>query len=125
MDDFVVALIEAYRGEIYGAGYRAEKGRLSPMVAPSCAAPEVFLDSLPRAPAVLAGTGTTRHRAAIESRFPRAFVAEGSFFLAEEIARIGAAKLSRGEAAPLGSLEALYIRPAEAERNRAVDPKSA
>ncbi|MGH9332963.1 MAG: tRNA threonylcarbamoyladenosine biosynthesis protein TsaB, partial [Vicinamibacteria bacterium] len=125
LDDFVVALIEAYRGEIYGAGYQVEKGVLSLVVEPSCSAPEEFLGSLPRAPALIAGTGTVRHRAEIEARFPSAVVPEPSFFLAEEVGRIGGGKLERGEVAPLGSLGALYIRPPEAERNRALDPRSA
>jgi hypothetical protein len=43
-------------------------------------------------------------------------MADASFFLAEEVARIGEAKLAAGGSAPLGGLTPIYIRPPEAER---------
>ncbi|HEY7697911.1 MAG TPA: hypothetical protein VIE88_05810, partial [Vicinamibacteria bacterium] len=58
----------------------------------------------------------------VESRVASALLADSSFFIGEEVARLGAAKLASGEGAPLGSLAPLYIRPAEAERLRADEP---
>ncbi len=118
VDGLIVALIEAYRGEIYGAAYRARAGVLQLEVAPSCTSASSFLQTLPEPPSIVAGTGLLRHRSEVEPHAAAAFLADPSFFLGEEIARLGMAKLEAGEAAPLGSLAPLYIRPAEAERTR-------
>jgi tRNA threonylcarbamoyladenosine biosynthesis protein TsaB len=125
VDGLVVPLIEAYRGEIYGAAYRARGGVLHLAGGPSCMTAGRFLDSLPEAPAIVAGTGILRHRAEVESRVPSALLADPSYFLGEEVARLGGAKLARGEAAALGSLAPLYVRPAEAERLRANESRPA
>lgn len=118
VDGLIVALIEAYRGEIYGAAYRARAGVLRLEVEPSCTSASSFLQALPEPPSIVAGTGLLRHRSEVEPHAASAFLADPSFFLGEEIARLGMAKLEAGEAAPLGSLAPLYIRPAEAERTR-------
>ncbi len=119
LDGLIVSLIEAYRGEIYGAAYRARAGVLHLEVEPSCMSASRFLDLLPEAPALVAGTGLLRHREAVDIHAPGAILADRSFFIGEEVARVGEAKLEAGDPAPLGSLAPLYIRPTEAERNRA------
>jgi len=124
LDGLVVSLIEAYRGEIYGAAYRARRGVVQLEVEPSCTSASRFLESLPEPPLLVGGTGILRHREAIEIHAPGAFCADASFFIGEEVARLGAARLGAGEAAPLGSLAPLYIRPAEAERDRALESRS-
>lgn len=116
----IVAMIEAYRGEIYGASYDSDGIALSAATDPICAAAGDFLDSLPRAPELIAGSGAARHRAVVREHVSgKVTIADPSFFVAEEIARIGAARLDAGERVPLGGLDALYVRPSEAERNRA------
>jgi tRNA threonylcarbamoyladenosine biosynthesis protein TsaB len=120
IDGLVVALIEAYRGEVYGAAYRARAGALDLEVEPSCTSASEFLQALPEPPSLVAGTGLLSHRNEVEAHAAGAFLADPSFFIGEEVARIGAAKLEAGDAAPLGGLTPLYVRPAEAERNRAL-----
>ena len=115
LDGLIVPLIEAYRGEVYGAAYRARKGVLHLEVEPSCATAAAFLASLPEAPSLIAGTAILRHRETIRAHAGAALVADPSFFLAEEIARLGLARLLAGGAASLGSLAPLYVRRAEAE----------
>ncbi len=124
LDGLLVALLEAYRGEIYGAAYRARAGVLHLEIAPTCTSASSFLESLPEPPALVAGTGLLRHREAVEIHAPGAFVADPSLFIGEELARLGRAKLEAGDAASLGSLAPLYIRPAEAERNPALESRS-
>ena len=124
LDGLITPLIEAYRGEIYGAAYRARAGVLHLEAGPSCTSASRFLDSLPEPPSLVAGTGLFRHREAVEIHAPDAFLAEPSYFIGEEVARLGKAKLEAGEAAALGSLAPLYIRPADAERNRALESRS-
>lgn len=117
---YIVAMIEAYRGEVYGASYESDGVALSPVSEPTCGPPEDFLESLPRAPDLIAGSGVSRYRAVVDERLPGSVtVAEPSFFIAEEIGRLGAVRLEAGERAPLGGLEPLYVRASEAERNRA------
>ncbi|HJS74971.1 MAG TPA: tRNA (adenosine(37)-N6)-threonylcarbamoyltransferase complex dimerization subunit type 1 TsaB [Vicinamibacteria bacterium] len=115
VEGLVVPLIEAYRGEVYGAAYRARRGILHLEVEPSCAAAPAFLASLPEPPLLVAGTALLRHREAIRAHAREAFLADSSFFLADEIARLGGARMEAGEAAALGSLAPLYVRRADAE----------
>ncbi len=114
-DGLVVPLIEAYRGEVYGAAYRARHGVLHLEVQPSCATASAFLGSLSEPPSLVAGTAILRHRKEIEAHAPNAMVSDPSFFIAEEVARLGAEKILTGDAASLGSLAPLYVRRAEAE----------
>jgi tRNA threonylcarbamoyladenosine biosynthesis protein TsaB len=118
LDGWIVSMLEAHRGEVYGAVYRAEKGNLALHAEPVCRTPQGFLDSLDVDPDLFAGTGLVRCGELVASRFPRSRTADRSFFLAEEVGRLGAAKLAAGEGASLGSLHALYIRPSDAERSR-------
>jgi tRNA threonylcarbamoyladenosine biosynthesis protein TsaB len=124
LDGLVVPLIEAYRGEVYGAAYRSRAGVLHLEREPVCATASRFLESLPERPALVAGTAIVRHREAIATHAPGTFLSDPSFFLAEEVARLGGAKLEAGEAAPLGGLAPLYVRPAEAERARSLESRS-
>ncbi len=124
LDGLIVTLIEAYRGEVYGAAYRARDGVLHLEAEPSCASVARLLASLPEPPTLVAGTGLLRHREEVVIHAPGAFIADPSFFLGEEVARLGKAMLEAGEAAPLGSLAPLYISSAEAKRNPALESRS-
>lgn len=116
----LAAALEAYRGEVYGASYRSDGERIEPASEPTCLPPTDFLDSLPEPPELIAGSATVRYHDVLEAHLPDTVtIAEPSLFIAEEIARLGAAELGAGKHAPLGGLDALYIRPSEAERNRA------
>jgi tRNA threonylcarbamoyladenosine biosynthesis protein TsaB len=117
-DGLIVPLIEAYRGEVYGAAYRARAGALALVVEPSCASASRFLDSLPEPPSLVAGTAILRHREEIEAHAKNAMVSDASFFIAEEVARLGGARILAGDAASLGSLAPLYVRRSDAELDR-------
>jgi tRNA threonylcarbamoyladenosine biosynthesis protein TsaB len=117
LEGLVVAIIEAYRGEIYGAAYRSGRSDLTPVGPPVCEPPERFLDALPERPSRVAGTAILRHAGLVTSRWGTSVLADASFFLGEEVARLGAVELEAGRVAKLGGLEALYIRPSDAERN--------
>lgn len=114
----LVAILEAYRGEVYAAAYQSDGEVLQAQAEPTCMKVKDFLLSLPDAPELVAGTATISYREVLHDIIdPRVTIAAPSFFIAEEVARLGAAKLAAGEHAPLGGLDALYIRPSEAERN--------
>jgi tRNA threonylcarbamoyladenosine biosynthesis protein TsaB len=118
VEGLIVPLIEAYRGEVYGAAYRARSRELEVVVEPACSSAAAFLESLPEAPALVAGTAILRHREEIEANAGDAFLCDASFFIADEVARLGAARFEDGNAAALGSLAPLYVRRAEAELKR-------
>ena len=110
----LVALIEAYRGEVYGASYRSDGESIEQASEPTCMPPKDFLESLADSPDLVAGSATVRYRDVLDAHLPEnVTVAEPSFFIAEEIARLGTRKLEAGERAPLGGLDAFYIRPSE------------
>ena len=116
----LVALIDAYRGEVYGASYRSDGESIEQASEPTCMPPKDFLDSLSEPPELVAGNATVSYRDVLEAHLPESVtIAEPSLFIAEEVARLGTRKLEAGERAPLGGLDALYIRPSEAERSRA------
>src|SRR5262245_52028805 len=108
-EGLLVPLIEAYRGEVYGAAYRARSGELELVVEPACSGAAAFLESLGERPALVAGTAILRHREEIEANAGDAFLSDASFFIAEEVARLGAARIEAGDAAALGSLAPLYV----------------
>ncbi|HSF15441.1 MAG TPA: tRNA (adenosine(37)-N6)-threonylcarbamoyltransferase complex dimerization subunit type 1 TsaB [Vicinamibacteria bacterium] len=115
----IVSVIEGYRGEVYARCYASDGVDLVPGMEPVCEEPSRFVERLEEPPAVVAGTGLGRCASRIHARFGEVVrLADASFFLAEEVARLGAGRLARGEAAPLGGLEALYVRPSEAERTQ-------
>lgn len=115
----IASFIEAYRGEIYGACYRSDGETVTALGAPRCCPPASFLDDLSASVELFAGSGTVSHRELLTKRLSSdVTIAAPSLFLAEDVARLGAEKLKRGEHAPLGGLDALYVRPSEAERNR-------
>ena len=104
-------VLDARRGEVYGAVYDSDDG----LVTPETVAPiSTWLASLPEEPVEfvamepiggwLAGT-----------RFERAPVTTAPAALAEAIARIACGALVRGDAADPASLEANYVRRSDAE----------
>lgn len=123
-DGRVAVLLEAYRDEVYGQLFQSGDGSVHPIAEPVCAKPSDFLEGLPGPPTLVAGAGAWRYRSVVAERCPGARLAEPSFFAAEEIARLGAARVLAGERAGLGELQALYVRASEAERNRAREVSS-
>ena len=117
----LAAVLDAYRGEVYSASYRSDGESIEPESGPACLPLKDFLDSLrgSREPLeLIAGSATLSYRGVLDEHLPGGVtIAAPSFFIAEEIARLGALRLDAGERAPLGGLDALYIRPSGAERN--------
>ena len=115
----VAPLLDARRHEIFGALYRANGRELVEVIAPVCESPERFVARLPNEPVLVAGTATLVHgellshasQGHLQSAAP-------SFFLAEEVARLGSKRLQEGSSTPLGRLDAIYLRPSDAEMAR-------
>ena len=116
----VLTLIDARRGEVYGALYETADGLPRGIVPLFSAKPEAVGDILAghsvSGPLILCGTGAIRHRAALESLVPA-----GSRFAGERWAVPSASlcALLALERVPLSyddlfALEPLYVRPPDA-----------
>ena len=116
----VVALLDAYRGEVYACAYDADGVRAVPRSEPSCETARAFLDRLDEPPRIVVGNASLSHREVIEDVFPSGVARETpGFFLAESVGRLGIDALESGASTPLSELDALYVRAPEAERKLA------
>jgi tRNA threonylcarbamoyladenosine biosynthesis protein TsaB len=111
----VASFLDARRGEIFGALYRGDGKRLEPAVEPVCEKPDLFLSRLPAEPVLIAGSGTLTYKELLESH-PHVQPADPAFFLAENVGRIGRNHIREGRVTRLGGLDAIYLRPSDAEK---------
>lgn len=125
----VCTMIDAKRGEVYGAVYERAQTRRSdelPAMAeilPARAEPPLaFLDSVlgtGRNPSAFVGTGARAHAEEIRARFPRAHIAEEARSIPSTtyLAKIGHL-LPVFTPDAIRALEPIYLRPSGAERQR-------
>lgn len=111
----VASFLDARRGEVFGALYQSNGSDFDTVIEPVCEGPEDFLVRLPSEPILVAGTAVLAYADLLAQR-KELHAAEASFFLAEQVARIGRTLLREGRSTPLGRLDALYLRPSDAER---------
>jgi tRNA threonylcarbamoyladenosine biosynthesis protein TsaB len=109
-----VAVMNAGRGEVYGALYDDE-GRA--VGAATVEAPERLVDRTPEV-AAFVGEGAERHRELILSLRPRAFFPARSLFLAGTLGRLAARRIKRGEGIAPADLRPLYLREPDIRRPR-------
>ena len=115
----LASFLDARRGEVFAALYRSDGSRLEPVGEPSCSNPERFLDRLPPEPVLVAGSGVVTYKDLLSRRRGNDVQsADPSFFLAEDVARIGRRLHQEGKDLPLGGIEAVYMRPSDAEKAR-------
>jgi len=107
-----VALMDAYRGEVYGAVYDAEGSMVGRA---SVERPEVLIARTP-AVAAFVGDGAQRHRELIVSLRPGALFPPRSLFLAGTLGRLAAPRLNRGEGVAPAALRPLYLREPDIRR---------
>lgn len=109
-----VAMMDAYRGEVYGAVY---DGSGRPSGPPGVERPETLVARAPETAAFI-GDGAERHRALIRSLRPRAIFPPRSLFLAGTLAVAAAPALARGEGVAPSELRPLYLREPDIRRSR-------
>lgn len=113
---FVASFLDARRKEVFGALYRTDGRELQLEIEPVCESPEKFISRLPEEPILLAGAGTLVYRELVCQQSDRDLqLAAPSFFLAEDVARLGSKRLRQGDTTALGKLEAIYLRASDAE----------
>jgi len=106
--EWIVAVMEAYRGEVFGGIYDGEgRPRGEPLAAPLTA----LLEMVPGRAAFI-GDGADRYRSTIAAARPEAVFPRRSLFLAGTIARLGETALASGRGIPASELRPLYLREA-------------
>jgi tRNA A37 threonylcarbamoyladenosine modification protein TsaB len=108
----LVALMDAWRDEVYGAVYDADARRLA---GPVVETPEAFLARVPAEGAVFAGDGARRYRERIARVRPTAAFSRRSLYLAGSLARLAEPRLMGGEGVGPEALRPLYVRGADAK----------
>jgi tRNA threonylcarbamoyladenosine biosynthesis protein TsaB len=106
----VVAMMDAWRDEVYAAVYDAE-ARL--VAGPFVEAPERVLLRAPAGAAYI-GAGALRYRDEILAHDRDACIPERSLYLAGTLGRLAEPRLSAGEGVPPHALRALYVRAPDA-----------
>jgi tRNA threonylcarbamoyladenosine biosynthesis protein TsaB len=106
--DRIVALMEAYRGEVFGAIY---DGLGRPLGEPQAAPLAALLAQVPDGAAFI-GDGADRYRSTIAAARPAAVFPRRSLFLAGTLALMGEAVLAAGRGVPARDLRPLYLREA-------------
>jgi tRNA threonylcarbamoyladenosine biosynthesis protein TsaB len=111
----LVAVMNAYRAEVFGCLYDA---RARPLGPPSVETPERLLDRVPAAAAFF-GDGAALYRTQIESACKGAVFPERSLFLAGTLARLAEVRLEGGEGVAPEQLRPLYVREPSIRQSRA------
>jgi tRNA threonylcarbamoyladenosine biosynthesis protein TsaB len=109
--EILAVVMDAWRGEVYGAVYDAAA---RPLAAPVVEAPASFLARVPPGRAVFVGEGALRYRELIERERPDAGFSRRSLYLAGTLARLAEPRLEAGLGAGPEALRPLYLRPADA-----------
>ena len=112
LDALIVPMIDARRGDVYGAMYRRTRGdgnpdRLVEDRPPVVLKPAQWLASLPREPLVFCGDGAYRYRSLIDAQHGWS-VHSMDLFLSSTIAELASLPNS-------GPLAPLYVRKTDAE----------
>jgi tRNA threonylcarbamoyladenosine biosynthesis protein TsaB len=117
----VCAALDARKGEVYAAMFRLDASGDLERLGPDAALPPARLAAALPAGAVLVGDAAEAYPeawpAALERRSFATHHPRGGI-----VARMGALRLAAGDAADLGALEPVYVRPPEAELARMKEP---
>lgn len=119
--DVVVAVIDAGRGEVFGAMYRWGGDTLETLLAPLRAVPEAFarrVAELAPSRAVLCGGGARRYLPLLDAALgSRAFLGEEQHDLADgrHVAREALSCMRSSGRSDLASLEPVYLRDSDAK----------
>jgi len=116
----VCPVLDAKKGEIYGALFEFSKGRMKEVVPQGNDLPESFLDRLPKGRKVLfAGNGTVKFGDLIRKKFKgRALFSVRTPFIAAEVGALGTDILAAGRGVGPESIAPLYFRRSQAEEGR-------
>jgi tRNA threonylcarbamoyladenosine biosynthesis protein TsaB len=106
--DIVVALVDAFRGEVFYGRYDAEGRATGPH---GVGGLERALEGLAGRVAFV-GDGAVRYRTEILARYPQAVLLETEPFLAVPVGRLALPRLQEGRGMAPGALRPVYLREA-------------
>jgi tRNA threonylcarbamoyladenosine biosynthesis protein TsaB len=109
----LVAMIDAYRAEVFACLYDRQARPLGPAV---LSPPSAVLEGAPPGAAFI-GDGVGRYRAEIDA-VEGALIPDRSLFLAGTLGRMAAPRLVAGEGHPPEDLRPLYLREADVRKPR-------
>jgi len=113
----ICPMLDAKKGEVYGALYQVEGGRLKERVAQGAYSPGDFLARLPaRRNILFIGNGAALYRKKIQAHLKvKASFSSRSCFIAYEVGRLGGELLKAKKGVSSARLEPLYFRISQAE----------
>jgi tRNA threonylcarbamoyladenosine biosynthesis protein TsaB len=117
----VATWMDAHRGEVFTAAYRAAQPEPDLVVNPLVGSPNAMLGAVPFPPAAdvtFVGDGAVHYRNQIQEARPAARVVETVPLLAPALARLGLHRAESGGAGPPHTLQPLYVRRPDAELDR-------
>ncbi|HSR66739.1 MAG TPA: tRNA (adenosine(37)-N6)-threonylcarbamoyltransferase complex dimerization subunit type 1 TsaB [Acidobacteriota bacterium] len=114
-DRLIVPWIDARRQQVFGAAYRIPGLDTEEVLPPSVDAPARWLKKLPEERCLLVGDGAEFYRSTIEAERPGDQVLAGDNQIVESLCQLGYFRYTRGRTSAPESLQALYVRPSDAE----------
>lgn len=113
-------LLDAKKGEVYGALYELSGRKLREIIPQGAYAPDAFLGRVPPRRLVhFLGTGVAAYGQKVRARFgDRARFPDRSLFIAREVGVLGADILARGGGVRGEALEPIYFRKSQAEERK-------
>ncbi len=113
-------LIDAKKGEVYGALYELGDGKLKEIIPQGAYGPDALLSLIPARRLVhFLGTGVTTYGQKIRARFgDRAHFPDRSLFIAREVGVLGREILAGGGGVRGEALEPIYYRKSQAEERK-------
>ncbi len=112
--DRLVAVMDAYRGEVFSAVYDRDGRSLGE---PVRGAPEALAEHVPDG-AAFVGEGALRYADVIRAARPRAAFPSVELFLAGTVGRMAEPRLAAGQGVAAGALRPLYLRDADIRSTR-------
>ncbi len=116
--DPVVPILDARKGEVYGAVYVGDHPRLAPCAATPADFAAAVAAAVPDGPLRACGGGARLYRARFEDRLGARFTLAGGAGDGPGVAAMAvdvAARVARGESPREGELSPVYLRPSQAE----------
>ncbi len=114
----VAPVIDARRQQVFGALYRIEGLHLKEESAPAVLRPAEWLKRLPDHRCLFVGDGAEFYHTTIESLRPADRVFASGNRLVDSLCRLAYFRYTRGQAVRPQQLQALYVRPSDAELGR-------
>lgn len=119
LSPLVAPMMDARRQQIYGALYHMREGVMEVVRQPEAAPPAAWLKRLPAPECLFVGDGSQLYRTAILAARPQARILATDNMLLCELCELAYLRFAQGQTVTAEQLKANYVRPSDAELNRA------